>query len=407
MTARQNGTAVGPRGATGTGLTWGSGGGVRTETVKCLIWDLDRTLWNGTLLEDSTVTVPDGIRAVVAKLDARGILQSVASHNDHDRAWARLQALGIAEFLIAPQIGWGSTPDAVLAIADRLGIAHRALAFIDDRPAGRQEVAAAVPEVRTYPAEAATLLPDLAEFSPAGVSEDAGHRRRIYRGEELRRAHEADFAGSDEEYLRSLELDLHVRPATEADLPGIEELSLRTGQLNATGVHYPAAALQAMLADGRHEVLVASLTDRFGPHGAIGTMLLARYPSTWHLALLATSGRVVQYGTGTVLLSWLIDQAALAGVHLTADFVPTGRNRLTELAYQLVGFAEEPCRCLRELPRARSWRRLHLVANPRQPPAATRVRAPDLAGADRPARLRAAGPRPAGLPAAGLGASRS
>jgi methoxymalonate biosynthesis protein len=352
---------------------------VADVTVKCLVWDLDQTLWRGTLLEDPAVRVPDGIREVINELDGRGILQSVASRNDHDHAWERLEALGIAEFLVLPQIGWGRKSDAVRAIADRLGFDHRAIAFIDDQPAERFEVASALPGVRCYPAEDATTLTNRAEFSPATVTEDSRRRRLMYQGEALRSAERATFAGADEDFLRSLDLDLRLRRASEPDLIRVEELTLRTSQMNATGVHYPDSALRSMLDDDRHEVLVATLTDRFGPHGAVAILLLAKHSGLWHLKLLATSCRVVPYGTGSVLLRWLTDQAATAGAHLVADFVRTERNRMMEVAYRFAGFADEPCACRTLLPEAVGVQRMHLVPSAQEAPTTMRVTAPELA----------------------------
>nr|MDT0524502.1 HAD-IIIC family phosphatase [Streptomyces sp. DSM 41633] len=137
------------------------------ETVKCLVWDLDDTLWQGTLLEDGEVHLPDEVRKVVIELDSRGILQSVASRNDHEHAWARLEAFGVAEYFVLPEIGWGAKSDAVRRIADRLNFALTTIAFVDDRPAERAEVAFHLPDVRCYPAEQVLALPDLAEFTPA------------------------------------------------------------------------------------------------------------------------------------------------------------------------------------------------------------------------------------------------
>ena len=91
--------------------------------VKCLVWDLDNTLWQGTLLEDDGGRLPDAIRDVIVELDARGILQSVCSRNDHDLAWARLEKLGIAEYFVLPEIGWGRKSEAVGRIADGLDFA--------------------------------------------------------------------------------------------------------------------------------------------------------------------------------------------------------------------------------------------------------------------------------------------
>ena len=72
------------------------------SAVKCLVWDLDDTLWNGTLLEGDHVFIADEVRHTVEVLDSRGILQSIASKNDHDLAWSRLSELGVAEYFILP-----------------------------------------------------------------------------------------------------------------------------------------------------------------------------------------------------------------------------------------------------------------------------------------------------------------
>ena len=321
--------------------------------VKCLIWDLDNTLWQGTLLEDPDVRLPDEIRDVITTLDARGILQSIASKNDHDLAWQRLENLGIAEYFVHPRIGWGRKSDSVCGIADQLSFAMNTIAFIDDLPSERAEVNFRAAEVRCYPAEQAASLPGLPEFSPDVVTVDARRRRQMYQASFRRDAERESFAGPDEAFLRSLELVMAIKRADEDDLSRVEELTLRTSQMNATGVHYSDAALRGLLADPGHEVLTVTLSDRFGPHGAVGVMLLEYRPEVWHLKLLATSCRVVSFGAGTVILNWLIDQAARGGVHLAADFRRTDRNRMMDIAYRFAGFAEDPCACLAERGRAR------------------------------------------------------
>jgi methoxymalonate biosynthesis protein len=361
------------------------------ELVKCLVWDLDNTLWQGTLAEGDEVVLPGAHRAVVQELDARGILQSIASRNDPDRAWARLCELGIAEYLVLPQICWGSKSRGVRTVADRLGFALSSVAFIDDQPAERAEVTHHLPQVRCYPAAQATLLVDYAEFNPASVTVDARRRRMMYQAGFRREAARAEFAGPDEEFLRTLDLSLRIGRASDEDLTRVEELTLRTSQMNATGVHYPDGVLRQMRADPAHEVLVATLTDRFGPHGAIGVVLLARqpgaggsgpHPGTWHLKLLATSCRVVPFGAGAVVLRWLADQAAVAGVHLVADFARTDRNRMMEVTYRFAGFGDKPCPCLAALPPAGTpgLQRLHLTPTRQPPPATMRVAAPALTG---------------------------
>ncbi|MGW1819424.1 HAD-IIIC family phosphatase [Streptomyces sp. NPDC002125] len=353
--------------------------------VKCLVWDLDNTLWQGTLLEGDDVRVSDEVRELIATLDSRGILQAVASKNDHDLAWAKLEAMGLAEFFVVPRIGWGPKSDSVRLIAERLKFAEGAIAFIDDQPAERAEVAFHLPLVRCYATEQLPSLADLPEFSPDHITIDSRRRRQMYRAGFQREAEQAAFEGPDQEFLRSLELTLRIDRATEEQLTRVEELTLRTSQMNATGVHYSDAALRGLLADPGHEVLVATMADRFGPHGAIGVMLLSTHPGVWHLKLLATSCRVVSFGAGAALLNWLIDQAAQAGAHLAADFLPTERNRMMEIAYRFAGFteaSEEPCGCLAALPEVNTGdlQRLHLVSGAREEHPTIEISAPDLAG---------------------------
>ncbi|MEU7176584.1 MULTISPECIES: HAD-IIIC family phosphatase [Streptomyces] len=351
--------------------------------VKCLVWDLDNTLWRGTLLEDPEVDLPEEIRRTIVELDARGILQSVASKNDHDHAWERLEALGIAEYFVLPQIGWHAKSQSVKEIAGQLNFAMKTIAFIDDQPAERAEVTHHHGEVRCYDAEQATALTGLPEFSPAAVTVDAARRRSMYQAGFRRTAERESFSGPDEEFLRSLELVMEIAPADEENLSRVEELTLRTSQMNATGVHYSDADLRALLADPEHEVLTVTLTDRFGPHGAVGVLLLGYHEQFWHLKLLATSCRVVSFGAGSVLLNWLISEAARAGVHLAADFRRTDRNRMMDIAYRFAGFTDDSCDCFATLDDDSAADRAgiefrHLVAEPRPAPTTMRVAATAL-----------------------------
>jgi methoxymalonate biosynthesis protein len=349
--------------------------------VKCLVWDLDNTLWKGTIIEAPDTQLHSDALNVLATLDDRGILQAVASKNDHDLAWARLEELGIAHYFVLPRIGWGRKSDSVREIAEELRFAPSTIAFIDDEPVERAEVSFHLPEVRCYPAEHLSLLTKLPEFSPPTVTVDSRRRRQMYQAGFRRHAERTAFNGPAEEFLRSLQLTMRIVYAGEDDLDRVEELTLRTSQMNATGVHYSHATLRTLLDDPQHEVLTASMTDRFGPYGSIGVMLLQLHPACWHLKLVATSCRVISLGAGTALLNWLITQAAVAGVHLAADFRPTDRNRIMEIAYRFAGFTPEQCTCLDALPTTTGRsdvQRLHLTPTPRSALNAINLTAPDL-----------------------------
>jgi methoxymalonate biosynthesis protein len=353
--------------------------------VKCLIWDLDNTLWNGTLAEGGDIEVDDAVRKVVMGLDARGVLQAVSSRNDHDEAWARLEAFGLAEYFVLPHIGWGPKSESVRKIAERLNFSPKTIAFIDDLPSERAEVEYHLPDVRCYPAEQARDLLGLPEFSPPVVTVDARRRREMYQAGFERDQQRERFQGADEDFLRSLDLVMHIGEARDEEITRVEELTLRTTQMNTTGVHYSGAALRSLLSNEDHDVLVVSMSDRFGPHGAVGIMLIEKNPRAWHIKLLATSCRVVSFGAGAVLLRWLTDAAARAGVHLVADFRPTERNRMMEVAYRFAGFTTAECACLAAFPPPAGTECLHLKPVRQGPPTTMRVIAPALRGSGRAA----------------------
>lgn len=350
-------------------------------TVKCVVWDLDNTVWKGTLLEDGEVVLDDHVRDTIVELDSRGILQTVASKNDHDLAWERLEALGLAEYFVLARIGWWPKSESIREIAEELQFAHDTIAFVDDQPAEHAEVTFHLPQVRCYPAELIAELPTLPEYVPATVTVDSRRRRHMYRANLRRQAEQESFTGPSEEFLRSLELVMDINRATAEDLSRVEELTLRTSQMNATGVHYSGSDLRALLEDPHHEVLTVTMSDRFGPHGAVGVLLLGRDPAVWHLKLLATSCRVVSFGAGATILNWLMGEAAASGHHLVADFRPTSRNRIMEITYRFAGFSEERCACLSTLPEADDGetRRLHLTPRPMPASATTRLTAVRLA----------------------------
>ena len=302
---------------------------------KCVVWDLDGTLWEGALGEDAHVRPCPAARASVIELDRRGVLQSLASRALPDLALARLAELGLADYFLFPQFGAQPKSRALLAIAQALGIGSDSLALVDDDPYERAEVAHALPQVRCYDAALRGLLPTLPEFSvPVGTV--PGQRRRWYRDEQRRLAAEV-AAPSRAEFLHGLDLRLRIRRAQPADLARAEELTLRTHQLNSTGEPYGAEDLAARCQREGHRVWLAELRDRFGEHGDIGLLLLDTGAEGWRLRLLLTSCRVLSRGVGGVLLGWLVHRAQAAGVRLACDFRDTGRNRAMQIAYGFAG----------------------------------------------------------------------
>ena len=308
--------------------------------VKCIVWDLDNTLWDGVLLEDSDVKVRPWVVEHIKELDAKGVLHSVASKNDHDAAMAKLDALGLAEYFLCPQISWNPKSDAVKTVAEALNLGLDAFAFVDDQEFERAEVAFATPEVICVDILDLQSALDRPEFRPRFVTDESAGRREMYRGQILREGLEKDFVGTNEEFLASLEMAFTIESAKRADLQRAEELTVRTNQLNSTGRTYSYEELDALRESPDHLVLVASLTDKFGSYGKIGLALVEKGETVWHLRMMLMSCRVMSRGVGMVLLNHVMRLAGEAGARLRADFVETGRNRMMQITYIFAGFRE-------------------------------------------------------------------
>ncbi|MFF9559627.1 HAD-IIIC family phosphatase [Streptomyces albus] len=310
------------------------------ETKKCVVWDLDNTVWDGVLLEGDELTVRPGVREALRTLDGRGILHSVVSRNEPQAALARLAELGLADYFLAPRIGWGTKSQAIRDIAAELGIATDSFVFVDDDPYERAEVAHVLPEVLCVDAADVPTLVERAELSPAHITAEARDRRRMYQASARRKQAEEEFEGPQESFLASLGMRLRIIPAREQDLRRAEELTVRTHQLNATGRTYSYAELDALRTSSTHQLLVAELTDRFGPYGVIGLALVETGKEAWTVRLLLMSCRVLSRGIGAIMVNHLRRRARAAGCQLYADFVRTDRNRMMYIAYRLGGFTE-------------------------------------------------------------------
>ncbi len=310
------------------------------RTVKCLVWDLDNTLWDGVLLEDEQVSLREGVVGVVRTLDDRGILQSIASRCDHAAAMAKLGEFGLAEYFLYPQINWGSKVPSIKVIAQSLNIGLDSIALVDDQAFERDEVRFSLPQVLCFdPGDIDELL-DLPEMTPRFITADSRLRRTMYQSDMVRREAEQNFSGHAETFLASLGMVLTIFQAGEADLQRAEELTTRTNQLNSTGYTYSYQELSRFTQSDRHRLLMSRLEDTYGTYGHIGLALIECRTDVWVIKLLLTSCRVMSRGVGAILLSHVMQQAKRHNVRLRAEFVPTGRNRLMNIAYRFAGFRE-------------------------------------------------------------------
>lgn len=310
------------------------------QTIKCVVWDLDNTVWDGILLEDREVVLRPHVVEILKTLDERGILHSVASRNDHDLAMAKLQEFGIAEYFLYPQINWNPKSGSVAQIAQDINIGLDAVAFVDDQPFEREEVAFTHEKVLCIDSALLDDMLDRPELMPRFITDDSRLRRSMYMADIRRNQEEETYVGAKEEFLATLDMVFTVHPAREEDLKRAEELTVRTNQLNTTGYTYSYEELDELSKSPRHQLLISQLEDKHGSYGKIGLTLIEQDQDVWTIKLLLMSCRVMSKGVGMVMIHHLARQAKEAGVKLRAEFVSTDRNRQMLITYKFAGFKE-------------------------------------------------------------------
>ena len=316
---------------------------------KCLVIDLDGTLWGGVVGEDG----PEGIalgadypgsayqdfQRSLAGLRARGVLLAVASKNDpamvrevfdtHPDMVLRWDDVAAAE------IHWEDKATSLRAIARALDIGTDALAFYDDSPVEREWVRGQLPEVTVIdvpdnPLERVRALSELEIFDQLRLSDEDRRRADAYRAEGERERLRAG-AVSPEEFWRSLGTTVSVGSLDASALPRVVQLMAKTNQFNVTTRRHTAAQVEAMLAAGAIGLWLRA-RDRYGDYGLVGVALaVPEAADTWRIDTFLLSCRALGRQVEGALLAALGERVARRGGRvLIGEFVATKRNQPAE-----------------------------------------------------------------------------
>lgn len=312
-----------------------------SRKIKCLVFDLDETLWDGTLVESYDVKLKEGVKELLCELDRRGILMSISSKNDFSYAEKKLREEGIFDYFLVPQISWNPKSESISTISEELNLSVKEFAFIDDNETELDEVAYAHPDIMTLNASKLSEILELDEFCPRFITEDSRLRRKLYQNDLKRREDEREFHGTSEEFLATLNMKLSVSRVREGDLERVEELTRRTHQLNSTGRTFSFEELSALIHNDNYIFLIASLENKYGDCGKVGIALLEKSEDAYIIKLLIMSCRVMTLGVGSAFLIHLSHLAERDEKRLLADFVFTDRNRIMYITYKMLGFDDD------------------------------------------------------------------
>lgn len=314
------------------------------DKVKCVVWDLDNTLWGGTLIETDdpkTLALRTGVLDTIKELDARGIIQSIASKNNFEPAMAVLKDLGIDEYFLYPQINWNPKSDSMEQIAKNLNIGIDSLAFIDDTAFERNQVNSVWPQIRTYDANDISSILENDEFDVT-ITEESKKRRLMYRAEEQRHILQESNNTDITEFLKQCQLCIDVfEPTTPETKLRCYELVVRTNQLNMTGVKYTADEFENVISRKDHKNFAFSCSDNFGEYGIVGfgqykienqTMIFTEFAMSCRIA-----GKFVESALFTHLLNSENCQTGIFPVQVTKKNILL-RNSLESIGFEKADF---------------------------------------------------------------------
>jgi FkbH-like protein len=309
--------------------------------IKCVVFDLDNTLWDGTLAENDEPKLKPRVRALLNKLDSRGILLSIASKNDFDAAWSHLSALELQEYFLHPQINWYPKSHSLKLIAEKLSIGLDTFAFIDDSPFERSEVAMALPEVTRYDAKDMPEILDNPRFAGSKTSE-AGQRRQYYLQAIARQEKQAAFGQDYTRFLAYCETTVKVIGYEPQDTERIEELVQRTNQLNFSGTKYTRTELADLLVHSGLEKYVLHCSDRFGDYGVVGFAIVQQRSDMLEVRDFMLSCRVQGKLVELAFFHHLQQHHNMSGApYMRINFRRTDRNTPAFQVLQTLGASEQ------------------------------------------------------------------
>jgi FkbH-like protein len=349
--------------APGAGPRWGElvarlVAAARGKSRKCLVLDLDNTLWGGVIGDDGLAGIVLGqgsgvgeahlgLQAYAKRLSERGVILAVCSKNDPEIAAAAFRdhpemLLRRSDFA-AFAANWDDKAANLRAIAQALNIGLDALVFVDDNPVERARVRAALPEVAVpeLPADPAHYVRTIAEagyFEAVAFTAEDRARAGQYAAN-LERESLAAGAGGIDEFLGALAMTVEFGPVNALNLARVTQLINKTNQFNTTTIRRTEAEVAALAADPRGLALQFRLLDRFGDNGIVSVMLLEPAGDALELVNWVMSCRVFGRQLEDEALNILADLARARGVTaIRAAFVPTPKNGVIADLLPRLGF---------------------------------------------------------------------
>lgn len=325
---------------------------IMLQRKKCLVLDLDNTLWFGILGEDGVEGIQmsgdypgkafyiwqEGIK----ELQRSGVMLAICSKNnmaDVEEVWQKRADMILQKSdFVAMRINWQDKATNLQELAKELNISVDSFVFVDDSPSERELIKqqlpmVAVPDFPEQPYQLPNLYQQLVEnyFSVYVLTDEDREKTQQYAANVRRKEAEVSFTNLDD-FIASLNIRLQIRPVDEILLPRVAQMTQKTNQFNLTTRRYSEQDLNIMLSKGC-EIWTLSVSDKFGDSGVTGVIILTN--EGW-IDTLLLSCRVLGKGIEDVFLKYVLKRTKHA--ILKASYIKTSKNSLVESFYDKMGF---------------------------------------------------------------------
>lgn len=332
---------------------------LRGKSRKCLVLDLDNTVWGGIIGDDGLegIQIAQGdatgeahlsVQRLALSLRERGVVLAVSSKNNDDVA--RLPFNKHPEMLLREdhiavfQANWNDKATNIKAIAEELSLGIDSMVLLDDNPVERGLVRqilpqVGVPELPEDPSLYARTLAAAGYFESVAFSKEDLQRAGFYQ-DNARRVSLQKQAGDVETYLASLNMEITFQPFDATGRARIAQLINKSNQFNLTTRRYTEADVEQVEQDPSCFSLQVRLTDSFGDNGMI-SVVICRETSldTWEFDTWLMSCRVLGRRVQDMVLREVIEHARRKGIRrLVGAYRPTEKNKLVEDHYRNLGF---------------------------------------------------------------------
>ena len=330
-------------------------------TKKCIVLDLDNTLWGGIIGEDGFDNIKLGDNPVgrsfvefqkrLLALNQRGIILAINSKNNFDDAIEVIQKhpnmILREDNFACVKINWNDKVTNLQKIADELNIGLDSIVFFDDDPINQEYVRVSLPGVLVIDlpkdsSQYAQIITKMKEFDVLKITEEDTKRSDMYLGQKKRKELE-NKVGDFNEFLKQMNIEVNVQKANSFSIPRISQLTLKTNQFNLTTKRYQEEEIGKFSSSDNKIVECVQVSDKFGDNGITGTYIVEKKNNDeWVIDTFLLSCRIMGRGVEEIMMNQIIENAKLSGVKkIKGEFIPTLKNKPAENFYEKLGFKKE------------------------------------------------------------------